>query len=427
MLFCEIIAFVARILPLSLEWVVFLSHFFSVALMIFACLRISRFVFDEASPQWCGVVLIAALLTIPVAGTRLYILDQHLHPRTLATAFLLLATSDLLADTPKLALIWLFLAASMHPQMAALGLVYLLFLGMGRPVTGLPAGSHSSLFFPISSFFEPPAAAWKEAMATRTHHLLQNWMWYEWLGVFAPFVLLRFFQTVARNNGNKNLEFLCRRVLSCGIFFLVFSGVICFFPPLERFATLQPMRSLQLLYIFLLLSGGGLIAQYLLRSDLVRWLIFFIPICTGMFFVQRVVFPKTCHLEFPFSAPANRWVEAFEWVQANTPADAFFALDPYYMLRDGEDNHGFRAYAERSALADRVKDSGVAALFPHIARVWQEQVHDLDGWDRFGPADFRKLMEKYGVSWIILGNNHPAVGAFECPYRNELVSVCRVR
>ena len=150
----------------------------------------------------------------------------------------------------------------------------------------------------------------------------------------------------------------------------------------------------------------------------------FIPLCATMFVAQRAVFPQSRHLEFPFSAPSNKWVEAFAWVRSHTPADAVFALDPYYMLRYGEDDHGFRAYAERSTLADRVKDAGVAALFPRIAPLWQEQVHDLDGWDRFGEADFRKLSNKYGVSWVILANDHPALKTFDCPYHNELVSVC---
>jgi hypothetical protein len=426
MLFCETIALSARILPLPLEWVIFLWHFFFVSLMMYACLRISRFLFKEAASQWAGVVLVAALLTLPIAGTRLFILDQYLHPRTLATAFILLAISNLFENRLKLTLLWFIISAPMHPQMTAFGLAHLLFLGIRKPLPDFSPGYAASFISPLTRLFEPPPDAWKEAMATRTHHMLRNWMWYEWMGIFAPFLLLRLFQTAARNTGNQNLEFVCRRVLACGIFFLVVAGVVSSIPALERFATLQPMRGLQLLYVLLLLSGGGLIARFVLHHSSIRWLIFFIPICTGMFLAQRALFPQSRHLEFPFRDPGNRWVEAFLWTKTNTPANAVFALDSYYMLRNGEDNHGFRALAERSALADRVKDAGVAALFPHIAPTWQKQVHDLDGWDQFGKADFRRLSERYGISWIILENSHPAVGAFDCPYRNGLVSVCRL-
>jgi len=44
-------------------------------------------------------------------------------------------------------------------------------------------------------------------------------------------------------------------------------------------------------------------------------------------------------------------------IRLQTPRDAVFALDPNYMLIAGEDQHGFRAIAERSALADALKDN----------------------------------------------------------------------
>jgi len=37
------------------------------------------------------------------------------------------------------------------------------------------------------------------------------------------------------------------------------------------------------------------------------------------------------------------------------------------MNSQGEDEHGFRALAERSMLADRVKDSGAVTMFPRLA------------------------------------------------------------
>ena len=59
-------------------------------------------------------------------------------------------------------------------------------------------------------------------------------------------------------------------------------------------------------------------------------------------------------------------MQAFKWVRRNTPEDAYFALGPRYMARPGEDQRGFRAIAQRSALADAVKDSGAASMFPAL-------------------------------------------------------------
>ena len=68
------------------------------------------------------------------------------------------------------------------------------------------------------------------------------------------------------------------------------------------------------------------------------------------------------------------------------------------MNRPGEDSHGFRAFAERSMLADGVKDRAVAANIPELAYVWREQVRDLEPWRDFGLEDFRRLRQKYGVT-----------------------------
>jgi hypothetical protein len=104
--------------------------------------------------------------------------------------------------------------------------------------------------------------------------------------------------------------------------------------------------------------------------------------------------------------------------------NAYFALDPNYMRLPGEDQHGFRAIAERSRLADRVKDSGAVTMFPALAPSWLEQVNTEQGWENFGAGDFERLQRKYGLDWIVL--QHPGVVGMECPYRNPTVLVCRI-
>ena len=74
-----------------------LWQFASIALIVFGCWTIARKLFPEARAQWAGVALVAAMFTLPVAGTALYLVDQHLHPRTMATGFILLAVSRILA------------------------------------------------------------------------------------------------------------------------------------------------------------------------------------------------------------------------------------------------------------------------------------------------------------------------------------------
>jgi hypothetical protein len=154
-------------------------------------------------------------------------------------------------------------------------------------------------------------------------------------------------------------------------------------------------------------------------------------------------FPDTHHVEWPGRSTGNAWVEAFDWVKANTPVDAYFVLDPHYMSSEGEDFHGFRGLAERGQMADWDKDPGVALLFPELAARWSREVHALDNWKNFRAADFRRLHDQFGVGWTVLSDGSPqgssgeqasgggqpyaAFSESDCPYRERGVMVCRIR
>jgi hypothetical protein len=143
-----------------------------------------------------------------------------------------------------------------------------------------------------------------------------------------------------------------------------------------------------------------------------------------MWLVAWGLFPRSPHLEWPGAAPRGDWNSAFLWVRGHTPKDAVFAMDPGYLLLPGEDMHGFRAIAERSALADRVKDSGAVSLFPQLAVDWDQQVQAQTGWDRFALDDFRKLARLYPVTWIV--TRRPPAAGLDCRYHNEGLAVCRI-
>jgi hypothetical protein len=101
-----------------------------------------------------------------------------------------------------------------------------------------------------------------------------------------------------------------------------------------------------------------------------------------------------------------------------------FALNPFYMDIAGEDEIGFRCLAERSRLADGVKDNGVVSMFPALAEPWWAQVQDQMPWENFRSQDFMRLKEKYGVSWIVV--RQPGIAGIGCEYQNSGVRVCRL-
>jgi hypothetical protein len=185
------------------------------------------------------------------------------------------------------------------------------------------------------------------------------------------------------------------------------------------------MRYLHLLYMLFFLILGGLLGRYALGHHVYRWALMFVPLGAGMFYAQRQMFPATEHVELPGNESRNAWLQAFAWIRQNTPVDSLFALDPHYVELPGEDYHGFRALAERSALADYDKDAGMAARVPRLAPRWLKEVNAQSGWQSFHAADFERLKNTFGVTWVILSARDAPAG-MTCPYQHQQLRVCRL-
>jgi hypothetical protein len=104
--------------------------------------------------------------------------------------------------------------------------------------------------------------------------------------------------------------------------------------------------------------------------------------------------------------------------------DAYFAVDPHYMEAPGEDYHGFRPLAERSQLADAVKDAAVVTLVPELGPIWAGQVKAETGWNTFTAADFEGLKSQFGVSWVLVSSAQEE--GLDCQWHNLSLAVCRI-
>jgi hypothetical protein len=118
-------------------------------------------------------------------------------------------------------------------------------------------------------------------------------------------------------------------------------------------------------------------------------------------------------------------MQAFRWVRDNTPVDAVFALDPRYLALPGEDNHSFRALAERSSLADDLKDAAVVSQVPSLAEAWLSQHRQQAGWSHWTRSEFVHLAQTSPVMWVLVAPEQAR--GLTCPYANTAVSVCRLR
>ena len=370
-IFDKLIAWSVRLTHLPLEWSVFLWHCAAIFLILLLCRKIAAKCFAEQHAVWAAVALVAALLTIPVSGTGLMLVDQYLHPRALATAAILGAIAAVMERRMIVATACLAAAAALHILMAGFGAMFCVFLGWSvttRQRSVEVAKRHATaaaMLLPMGWIFEPASQAWRQAAATRTFYFVWRWHWYEWLGIVAPLLLLGWFQRIARRDASTTMARLASRLAWFGVFQLIAGLAILTPSGLERLRPLEPMRYPHLTYLLMFLLAGGLIGRYVLGKHAYRWALLFVPLCLGMAYAQRQMYPATEHLELPGGTPRNAWVRTFRWIGANTPPQSLFALDPDYMELPGEDFHGFRPLASRSVLADNVKDPGMVARVPH--------------------------------------------------------------
>jgi len=405
-----------------------LLQFASILLIIVGCWSIARVLFTEERARWAGVALTAAMMTLPVAGTALYLADQHLHPRNVSTAIILFAVSRILEKKMWQAVPLLMLSFVLHPIMASLGISFCCFLAISMldPVHVWLRSLRDSLAstVPLGWIFESPTPIWHKALQTRTYFFLYRWTWYEWLGALAPLALFCILWRIALKRGKTVLARFGLAIFAYGIFQFGVALIIQETPSFIRLTPLQPMRFLHLIYFCMTLVGGCLIGKYFLKASAWRWALFLVVINAGMYASQRALYPGSLHLELPGRRSANPWLQSFAWIRNNTPADAYFAMDPRYLEAPGEDYHSFRALAERSQMADALKDTAVVTQVPDLGPDWDRQVTAQAGWKEFKIADFQRLKADFGVDWVLV--SYPQTAGLDCPWHNDTLVVCRI-
>lgn len=426
--FPNLIAFSLRVTHQPMEVGLFLWHVASIFLLLLACWELSGSFFSDARARWGGVCLVAALLTIPVAGTALYVMDQYLNPRNLAAFASIFAVVRTLEKKYLRAFLWIVFAGIVHPLMWVFPFSFCVLLGaMDRFEGQWKKASGIALFglmLPGIPLAPVPSRPYQEVAKLHSYFYIQNWAWYEWLGIAAPLALFWWFGRMVQRRHSSALERVCRAFVIYGLVFLAAALVVDLPPRFEVLARLQPLRCLHLAYVVLFVVMGGFLTEYILQDRVWRWLLLFVPLSVGMFYAQLSLFPASAHVEWPGAAPRNAWAQAFLWIRQNTPVDAVFALDPEYMHAPGEDEIGFRCLAQRSRLADGVKDNGVVSMFPPLAEEWWTQVQAQTPWKTFQSKDFLRLKNLYGVNWVVL--QQPGVAGLDCVYQNASVRVCKI-
>jgi hypothetical protein len=417
--FPAIAAIVTRCLGGSLPYAALLLHFIGIFLLLDGALTLTEVLFTSPRAAWSAVCLLACMFPIFAAGTSIPIMDPYLTARTLSTPLTLLAFTHAVRKAWLPALLALAIAFAIHPLMALFAAV-LVAVYAANPITLKTQQLFALSFISLA----PLDQISREAMQGRSFFFANRWSWPDWIGVIIPLVLYcALWKTPARFI-TETLRRLCKAAFLCGCSATVLFLLISLIPQLDSLVRFQPMRIFQLIYILFFLVIGGFLGEYTMKNFKWRWVVLFLAFGLMDFSIDKNAYPASAHIEWPGAVSSNPWVMAFNWARTHTPQDALFALPPDYTALPGEDKHGFRAIAERSSLADAIKDSGVVAIFPALGPSWQQQMNAQAGWSRFRAEDFHRLRQTFGVTWVIV--QQPQSIGLDCPFQDSAVAVCRV-
>ena len=114
------------------------------------------------------------------------------------------------------------------------------------------------------------APAYHKAARLHSYFYIQDWKWYEWLGIVAPLALLWWFGSIAQAQQRKLLARACRVLALYGAIYVLLALAVDLPERFESLARIQPLRSLHLLYIFLFVCIGGYMGEYILKHQVWR-------------------------------------------------------------------------------------------------------------------------------------------------------------
>lgn len=413
---------IAKIAGGHVAWLMLCVHVASLFACVYAVSGIGIRCFATSAESVFAMATVAVGMSLPVAGTALYIADPYVTARSISTPLLLIALIAVLDKRWLRAAVLVAVALLLHPLMALWGTFFLIAVAIAEM---RPRGLVWFVFVSIAALavvrlVSPQESLLAQTLAhSRSYWYLANWAWYEWVGAVAPPVLLMALY-------RRQSSVLVRAAVT--IFILSGAASLLLVHPASAhllLARMQPLRMLHFAYVVFLVLLGAKIGAFVRDMRSLR----IVPALSGLaiaacalFLMQRSLYGFSDHLEFPNRAPRNAWQQAFLWVREHTPVDAVVAMDARYISAPGEDAQSFRAMAQRSSLPDWSKDGGVASVFVALAPEWQRGERAQEGLDRLDDAARLAQLRGTGATWIVLLAD--ARTRFVCPYRNGVVKVC---
>jgi hypothetical protein len=425
-IFAPILATFLRLTRAPFAWTLLIVYLIAVALFLYASWQLATRLFSSASACFGALFMAAALYSLPVAGTALYVMDPYLTARSFSPSVDLLAVVAALDRRYFRTAALIALAFLLHPLMAAYAFAFvtvMIAFQLGRSRIAIALCASGPIAAAIADFavrHQPISPGYQQAILQpgHTYLFLARWHSYELAGAILPLILFAF---AARRIGWRSpIGTIALAAIATGTSSLL---IAVFFVPVHGpylLVPLQVMRINHIIYAIGLVLFGGLIGHYSAQR---RWLApaFFLAAFTGMAIAASLNFPGCRQVEWPGLAPINPWSQAFLWIRHNTPRDAIFAFNPRLIHQPLEDEQGFRVFSERSQLPDD-KDSGDVTVFPSLALLWARERNATAGINTESDAQRLSSLTPYDVTWILLPPS--AQTHFPCPYQNGVTKVC---
>ncbi len=427
-IFAPLLATFIRLTHANFAWAILAAYLLAAYLYLYASWLLATRLFASASARFGALLMAAALYSLPVAGTALYVMDPYLTARSFSTPIDILAVVAALDRRYFRAALLIVLAFLFHPLMAAYAFAFvtvMIAFDRAHPRIALALCASGPFAAAIADFIvrhQPISADYREAALQPEHRFLFLHLWksYEIAGAVIPLIL---FALAARRIGwRSHLGSITLTALATSVSSLIIAAL---FVPVHGPYLLVPLQVLRInhiIYAIGLVLFGGFIG-YLSTSR--RWLApaFFFAAFTGMSIAASLNFPGCRQVDWPGLPPINPWSQAFTWIRHNTPRNAVFAFTPRLVNLPLEDELGFRVLSERSQLADD-KDAGVVTVFPSLAPLWARERNATVGINTESDAQRIARLAPFHVTWILLS---PAARThFPCPYHNSVTKVCRL-
>src|SRR4051812_13936686 len=264
-MFTQLVTQTVRLTHLPMAYALLGWYFASVFLLFLAAWRICTLCFSDPRAPWFGVFLLAAVLTVPIAGSSLLLSDPYLTSRSLCTPILLFAIASLLETKYLRSGVWLLLGILVHPLMAAYAAAFMLVLAAIQKQQWrvlISVGACVGIFMALLAFYGasiPVPPSYRAAVLTRTYFFLNNWTWYELVGIVAPLSIFCVLVWNRRVTPRSPMNNCAVATAIFGAFFTIVGLAVTYTPNLIMCARYQPMRSFHLVYVLMFILPVNLV------------------------------------------------------------------------------------------------------------------------------------------------------------------------